>query len=89
MRQHPLPRRITVMVVEDHPEFRDTLSRVVSDSEDMRLLGACKDLPAGLCLLEQHCLMSCWWIWVCRPDPGWYCCARHRFSGERAAPLPC
>lgn len=55
MRQHPLPRRITVMVVEDHPEFRDTLSRVVSDSEDMRLLGACKDLPAGLCLLEQQC----------------------------------
>jgi DNA-binding NarL/FixJ family response regulator len=51
-----LSRRLTqVAIVEDHPEFREALSQVVSACPGMQLLEVCKDLPAGLSLLQRTC----------------------------------
>jgi len=46
---------IAVAVVEDHPEFRDALCGVLGSSLGIQLLEPCKDLPAGLRLLEAVC----------------------------------
>lgn len=45
----------TVVVVEDHPEFRDALARAVTAAPDMDLLAVCKDLPAAIEQLERIC----------------------------------
>ena len=49
------PQILTVAIVEDHPEFRDALGQSLALFSGIRLLDACKDLPAGLKLLEQEC----------------------------------
>lgn len=46
---------VTVAVVEDHPEFREALCAALRQCEGMQLLPPCKDLPAGMLLLEQCC----------------------------------
>jgi DNA-binding NarL/FixJ family response regulator len=50
----PSPQ-FTVAIVEDHPEFRDALSHALGACHQIELLPICKDLPAGLRLLEQVC----------------------------------
>ena len=42
-------------MVEDHPEFREALCKTISDIPGMQLLEVCKDLPAGLRLVECKC----------------------------------
>lgn len=44
---------ISVVIVEDHPEFREALSAAVRCNSDMRLLSVCKDLPEARHLLEH------------------------------------
>lgn len=51
----PLPNSITVAIVEDHPEFREALSEALAQVQGVQVLGVCKDLPAGMQLIEQHC----------------------------------
>ena len=46
---------VTLAVVEDHPEYRHALSEALGHDPHLQLLPACKDLPAGLLLLEQTC----------------------------------
>lgn len=46
---------VTLAVVEDHPEYRRALSEALGQDPQILLLPACKDLPAGLQLLEQTC----------------------------------
>lgn len=45
----------SVAIVEDHPEFRHTLSQALQQSQNMQLVAVCKDLPAGMQMLEQTC----------------------------------
>jgi DNA-binding NarL/FixJ family response regulator len=49
------PNSFSVAIIEDHPEFRETLSAVLGQRRDVDLLAVCKDLPAGMKMLEQHC----------------------------------
>lgn len=51
----PSPNSITVAIVEDHPEFREALSEALEQVQGVQVLGVCKDLPAGMQLIEQHC----------------------------------
>jgi len=46
---------VTVAIVEDHPEFRDALCEALGSSEAFEVLEICKDLPAGLKLVENAC----------------------------------
>lgn len=46
---------VTLAVVEDHPEYRHALCEALGQNPQLTLLHACKDLPAGLLLLEQAC----------------------------------
>ena len=46
---------VTVAIVEDHPEFRDALCQALQSSEVFEVLEICRDLPAGLRLLEATC----------------------------------
>lgn len=48
----PSPAPFKVAIVEDHPEFRSALVHALGASPELNLLEACKDLPAGLQLLE-------------------------------------
>lgn len=50
-----LTTSIKVMVVEDHPEFREALCKALSDGTSQIQLEVAKDLPAGLRLLERDC----------------------------------
>ena len=49
------PQKLTVAIVEDHPEFRDALGQSLALFSGIQLLDTCKDLPAGLRLLEREC----------------------------------
>ena len=44
---------ISVAIVEDHPEFREALTKAVLGSPDMCLLTVCKDLPEAVDVLTQ------------------------------------
>lgn len=46
---------VTLAIVEDHPEFHNALSAALSQCQQFELHPACKDLPAGLKLLERVC----------------------------------
>lgn len=46
---------VTLAIVEDHPEFREALGAALGKSPQFILHPVCKDLPAGLRLLEQVC----------------------------------
>lgn len=48
-------RTVTVALVEDHPEFRETLSRTLQASPRHELMAVCKDLHAGLQMIETAC----------------------------------
>jgi two-component system nitrate/nitrite response regulator NarL len=47
--------RTTVVIVEDHPEFREALAKSIEAAPDLFLQAVCKDLPAALAQLEQGC----------------------------------
>lgn len=49
------PQKLTVAIVEDHPEFRDALGQSLALFSGIQLFDTCKDLPAGLRLLEREC----------------------------------
>jgi DNA-binding NarL/FixJ family response regulator len=53
----PIPPRspIKVAVVEDHPEFREALCKTLSEFPSLQLMEICRDLPAGLRLVEREC----------------------------------
>jgi DNA-binding NarL/FixJ family response regulator len=55
MQQSLSPPPVTVAIVEDHPEFRDALCQALRSSHELQVLEVCKDLSAGLKLLEQVC----------------------------------
>lgn len=55
MNQEGARRPVTVAIVEDHPEFRDGLSRVLEAAPQFDLISVCRDLPAGQRLLEERC----------------------------------
>lgn len=44
--------RVTVALVEDHPEFREALIATVQSSDRHQIIGVSKDLNAGLQLLD-------------------------------------
>lgn len=46
---------LKVVVVEDHPEFREALCKALSNGTSPIQLEVAKDLPAGLRLLEREC----------------------------------
>lgn len=46
---------VQVVIVEDHPEFRDALSSTLAQVDGVQLMEVCKDLPGGLALLQQQC----------------------------------
>ena len=46
--------RVSVVLVEDHPEFREHLGRALQGAGRYDLIGVCNDLPAGLALLEMR-----------------------------------
>jgi DNA-binding NarL/FixJ family response regulator len=46
---------VKVVLVEDHPDFREALTRSLEASDDHEVVGICKDLPAGLQLIDAHC----------------------------------
>lgn len=46
---------VTVAIVEDHLEFREALCQALGGSDQTQVVGVCKDLPAGLQLLERVC----------------------------------
>lgn len=58
--QRPMKRKesssklLTVAIVEDHPEFRLALSQALIHT-GVLLLDVCKDLPAGLALVQREC----------------------------------
>ena len=45
--------RISVVIVEDHPQFREALTEAIEASRDLHLLQVCRDLPAGLEFVEH------------------------------------
>lgn len=45
---------VTVVVVEDHPAFREHLNQTLQAAGCFELIGVCNDLPAGLALLEMR-----------------------------------
>lgn len=55
MNQEVAQRPVTVAIVEDHPEFRDSLSNVLDAAPQFELISVCRDLPAGQRLLEERC----------------------------------
>lgn len=46
---------VTLAIVEDHPEFCEALRTALCTRPQLTLHPVCKDLPAGLRLLEQVC----------------------------------
>jgi hypothetical protein len=40
---------VTLVVVEDYPEFRCALTQALGEQSHLTLLPACNDLPAGMC----------------------------------------
>jgi hypothetical protein len=44
---------VTLVVVEDHPEFRCALTQALGEQSHLTLLPACNDLPAGMCRRQQ------------------------------------
>jgi DNA-binding NarL/FixJ family response regulator len=55
MRQEPSSKPLTVAIVEDHPEFRAALSQALTHTGALQLLEVCKDLPAGMALVQREC----------------------------------
>lgn len=53
--RHPEPYATpaTVLIVEDHPEFRDVLRLALSDCASVAAVHVCRDLPAAQSWLEQ------------------------------------
>ncbi|MES2016024.1 MAG: response regulator transcription factor [Pseudomonadota bacterium] len=47
--------KITIVIVEDHPEFRDALCRTFATDASLQVLETCRDLPAAARVLEQRC----------------------------------
>ena len=45
---------VTVVVVEDHPAFREQLEQTLQDAGCFEVIGVCNDLPAGLAMLEMR-----------------------------------
>lgn len=56
MRQEPSSKPLTIAIVEDHPEFRAALSQALTHTGALQLLEVCKDLPAGMALVQRECL---------------------------------
>ena len=46
---------VTIAVVEDHPDFRDTLCAALSQLSNVRLLPPCKDQAEAQRLIEREC----------------------------------
>lgn len=46
---------VKVAIVEDHPEFRDALAHSLTQTPGLQVLEVCKDLPAGLALVQRDC----------------------------------
>ena len=46
---------VTVAFVDDHPDFREALASALANSACVELTAVCKDLPAGLRMLETVC----------------------------------
>lgn len=46
---------VTIAVVEDHPDFRDTLCAALSQLANVRLLPPCKDQAEAQRLIEREC----------------------------------
>lgn len=55
MRQASSNKPVTVAIVEDHPEFREALSQALTHTDGVQLLEVCKDLPAGMALVQREC----------------------------------
>ena len=55
MRQELSSKPLTVAIVEDHPEFRAALSQALTHTGALQLLEVCKDLPAGMALVQREC----------------------------------
>lgn len=55
MQQNTFFAPVKIAIVEDHPEFRDALGHALRQTDEFQVLEVCKDLPAGLRLLEQVC----------------------------------
>lgn len=51
----PLASSAQVVVVEDHPSFREALIHAIESAPDLVLAGACKDLPEAQRLVESQC----------------------------------
>lgn len=48
-------RPCRVVIVEDHPEFREALGQTLSTVPGLELLPPCRDLPAAQALLDLRC----------------------------------
>lgn len=46
---------ISVVLVEDHPHFRDALASAIATTADIFLAAVCRDLPSALDCVEQSC----------------------------------
>lgn len=46
---------ISVVLVEDHPHFRDALTAAIATTVDVQLTAVCRDLPSALDCVEQTC----------------------------------
>ena len=43
MREERLQRNISVLIVDDHPLFRDGLSKAIDLEDDITVIGQCED----------------------------------------------
>lgn len=46
---------ISVVLVEDHPHFREALAAAIATTVDVQLTAVCRDLPSALDCVEQTC----------------------------------
>lgn len=54
MKSKTASSQVTVVVVEDHPPFREHMTQALEAAGQFELIGVCNDLPAGLALLEMR-----------------------------------
>jgi DNA-binding NarL/FixJ family response regulator len=52
---HTFQTPASVVIVEDHPEYRESLRALLATEQGFELLALCNDLPSGLRAIESRC----------------------------------
>ena len=59
-------RTIKILIVDDHPLFRDGLRQALSLEEDLQVIGYCEDGDTAIRTIRKMSRISSCWMFACQ-----------------------